>query len=131
MVVVTINYRLGIFGFFNLNSPEAAGNQGLKDQVMALKWVKKHVRNFGGDPNRITIFGQSAGGFAVGLHMISPNTKGLFRRAILQSGSPVVFDQFYQVGLLGLLTSNVLKNILENMLKIRLRGVSNFGLILI
>ena len=96
MVVVTINYRLGIFGFFNLNSPEAAGNQGLKDQVMALKWVKKHVRNFGGDPNRITIFGQSAGGFAVGLHMISPNTKGLFRRAILQSGSPVVFDQFYQ-----------------------------------
>ena len=95
-MVVTINYRLGIFGFFNLNSPEAAGNQGLKDQVMALKWVKKHVKNFGGDPNRITIFGQSAGGFAVGLHMISPNTKGLFRRAILQSGSPVVFDQFYQ-----------------------------------
>lgn len=95
-MVVTINYRLGIFGFFNLNTEHATGNQGLKDQVLALKWVKKHIKNFGGDPNKITIFGQSAGGFAVGLHMISPNSKGLFRRAILQSGSPLVFDQFYQ-----------------------------------
>lgn len=80
-----------------MNTNEATGNQGLKDQVLALKFIKKHIRYFGGDPNRVTIMGQSAGGFAVGLHMISPNSAGLFRRAILQSGSPVVFDQFYQV----------------------------------
>ena len=62
LVVVTINYRLGPMGFMALEgSPHVSGNQGLKDQLMALRWVKENIANFGGDPNRITIAGESAG----------------------------------------------------------------------
>ncbi|KAJ9578096.1 hypothetical protein L9F63_025043, partial [Diploptera punctata] len=87
VVLVTINYRLGVLGFLCLPKAGIPGNNGMKDQVMALKWVKKNIANFGGDPNRVTIFGQSAGGASVHLHMMSPMTAGLFHRAISQSGT--------------------------------------------
>lgn len=66
-----------------------AGNYGLKDQVEGLRWVKENIVKFNGDPGRVTIFGGSAGAACVGLHMLSPMSKGLFHKAILQSGSPV------------------------------------------
>ncbi|XP_075975638.1 juvenile hormone esterase-like [Anticarsia gemmatalis] len=87
VVVVTINYRLEVLGFLCLNSEEVPGNAGLKDQVQAMRWVNKNIANFGGDPNNVTIFGESAGGASVSYHLISPMTKGLFKRAIPQSGS--------------------------------------------
>lgn len=87
VILVTINYRLGVFGFLSLQSKNIPGNAGMKDQVAALKWVKSNIENFGGDPNNITIFGESAGAASVSFHLISPLTKGLFKRAIIQSGS--------------------------------------------
>ena len=72
MVVVTINYRLGALGFLAIEGSDISGNQGLKDQLLALRWVKENIANFGGDPNRITIAGESAGGFSVHSHILSP-----------------------------------------------------------
>ncbi|XP_076291110.1 juvenile hormone esterase isoform X2 [Lasioglossum baleicum] len=86
VVLVTINYRVGVFGFLNLETEEAPGNQGLKDQVMALKWVQENISSFGGDPNNVTIFGESAGGASVHYLCISPMSQGLFQKAIAQSG---------------------------------------------
>src|SRR5438132_1689155 len=94
-VVVTLNYRLGPFGFlahpaFASESPQhAAGNYGLLDQIAALQWVKRNIARFGGDPSRVTIFGESAGGMSVGSLIASPLAKGLFQRAILESGTGV------------------------------------------
>jgi para-nitrobenzyl esterase len=94
-VVVTINYRLGAFGFLAhsalaAESPHhAAGNYGLLDQIAALQWVKRNIARFGGDPSRVTIFGESAGGMSVGSLIASPLAKGLFQRAILESGTGV------------------------------------------
>ncbi|HKR85180.1 MAG TPA: carboxylesterase family protein [Terriglobales bacterium] len=93
IVLVTVNYRLGIFGF--LAHPELAresphqtsGNYGLMDQIAALGWVRKNIAAFGGDPDNVTVFGQSAGAEDTSLLMISPQSKGLFQRAIVQSGS--------------------------------------------
>lgn len=87
IVLVTINYRLGALGFLSTKSPEAPGNYGFLDQVMALRWVKDHISSFGGNPNSVTLAGQSSGGVAVTLHLVSPLTKGLFHRAIAMSGS--------------------------------------------
>ncbi|KAL0274002.1 UNVERIFIED_CONTAM: hypothetical protein PYX00_006546 [Menopon gallinae] len=87
VILVTINYRLGALGFLSVGTEDAPGNAGLKDMVMALKWIKKNVAVFGGDPNNITIFGESAGGAAVQYLMLSPLAKGLFQRAISESGS--------------------------------------------
>jgi len=91
IVVVTTNYRLGGFGFFSHPALEAEGspvaNQGLLDQVFVLQWVRDEIAGFGGDPNNVTIFGQSAGAGDVCLHMASPLSRGLFHRAISQSGS--------------------------------------------
>ncbi|KAJ4447025.1 hypothetical protein ANN_09013 [Periplaneta americana] len=90
VVLVTINYRLGILGFLNLKTEEAPGNAGLKDQILALKWVQENIAQFGGDPNRVTIFGQSSGAVCVHLLTLSPLAKGLFHNAISQSGTALV-----------------------------------------
>ncbi|XP_063169053.1 cocaine esterase isoform X3 [Candoia aspera] len=87
VVVVVIQYRLGIPGFFSTGSPEARGNWGLLDQVAALRWVQENIASFGGDPSCVTIFGESAGGFSVGAQILSPLSKGLFHRAISESGA--------------------------------------------
>jgi para-nitrobenzyl esterase len=87
-IVVTINYRLGIFGFFaHPELKDDSGNQGLRDQIAALRWVKENIAAFGGDADRVTIFGESAGAISVGILMASPMAKGLFQRAIAQSGN--------------------------------------------
>lgn len=86
VVLVTINYRLGALGFLSADVPEAPGNAGLKDQVLALKWVKDNIKEFGGNPDKVTIFGQSAGAASVHYLMLSPMAKGLFHGAIAQSG---------------------------------------------
>lgn len=64
------------------------GNYGMKDQVMALRWVRENIAEFGGDPGKVTIFGGSSGGVSAGLHLMSPMSRGLFHKAILQSGTP-------------------------------------------
>lgn len=89
VILVTMNYRLEVLGFLSLDTKDIPGNAGMKDQVAAMRWVKNNIMNFGGDPNSITIFGESAGGASVGYHLISPMTKGLFKRAIMQSGTTV------------------------------------------
>ncbi|CAL8090404.1 unnamed protein product [Orchesella dallaii] len=86
VVLVTINYRLASFGFLNTGDELVRGNMGLKDQVLAMKFVQQNIRFFGGDPNRVTIFGESAGGASVHYHVLSPMSKGLFNKAISQSG---------------------------------------------
>ncbi|KAJ8664688.1 hypothetical protein QAD02_006350 [Eretmocerus hayati] len=86
IVFVGINYRLGVLGFLNMRHKDCSGNMGLKDQVAALKWVQENIQNFGGDPNNVTIFGESAGGASVHSLCISPKAKGLFHKAIIQSG---------------------------------------------
>ncbi|XP_077991319.1 cholinesterase-like [Glandiceps talaboti] len=88
VVVVTINYRLGPLGFLSLGIPEIIGNMGLMDQVVALQWIKDNIANFGGDPDLITLFGCSAGAASVGYHLLAPVSRNLFKRAILQSGTP-------------------------------------------
>jgi para-nitrobenzyl esterase len=91
-VIVTINYRLGVFGFFAHpalsaeSGHHASGNYALLDQIAALQWVQKNIAAFGGDPTRVTIFGESAGSWAVNVLMASPLARGLFQRAIGESG---------------------------------------------
>uniref|UniRef100_A0A1B6CFD9 Carboxylic ester hydrolase n=1 Tax=Clastoptera arizonana TaxID=38151 RepID=A0A1B6CFD9_9HEMI len=87
VVLVTINYRLGALGFLSLENNKLPGNAGLKDQVLALEWVQRNIACFGGDPNKVTLMGRSAGAASVEYHLLSPLSKGLFHRAILQSGS--------------------------------------------
>ncbi|KAL0880402.1 hypothetical protein ABMA27_002837 [Loxostege sticticalis] len=87
VILVTMNYRLEVLGFLCLDSEEVPGNAGMKDQVAALRWVQKNIRNFGGDPDNVTIFGESAGGASVTYHLSSPMSKGLFKRGIAQSGN--------------------------------------------
>ena len=90
IVLVTINYRLGVLGFLNLNEVTegripSTGNEGLQDQVAALKWVRDNIAAFGGDPNNVTIFGESAGAMSVGCLLNLPEARGLFHKAILES----------------------------------------------
>lgn len=93
VVLVTLQYRLGVFGFLShpaLSAEQpahASGNYGLMDQIAALQWVKRNIAKFGGDPGNVTIFGHSAGAQDVGLLMLSPPAKGLFAKAIEQSGT--------------------------------------------
>jgi para-nitrobenzyl esterase len=97
VVVVTFNYRLGVFGFFphpalvaenasGAGTEVGSGNQGLLDQVAALQWVKKNIDKFGGDPDNVTIFGESAGSLDTCFHVASPKSRGLFHKAISESG---------------------------------------------
>lgn len=88
LVVVVLAYRLGALGFLHMGVEDAPGNMGLYDQLLALRWVKDNARAFGGDADKVTIMGESAGSISVGFHLISPKSKGLFRRAFMQSGSP-------------------------------------------
>ena len=87
VVVVSLNYRLGPLGFLNLRSQYISGNQGMKDQLMAMQWVQQNIYAFGGDRERVTIFGEGAGGSSVHLHMLSPLGEGLYRNGISQSGN--------------------------------------------
>lgn len=87
MILVTLNYRLGILGYLSTEDEHAPGNLALHDQRMALIWVQKNIRLFGGDPTRITIGGQGAGAASVFDHLLSRWSSGFFHAAILQSGS--------------------------------------------
>ena len=90
VVLVTLNYRLGVLGFMahpELDSEGASGNYGLQDQIAALRWVKDNISSFGGNPDNVTLFGESAGAMSIGLLMVSPPAKGLFHKAIGQSGA--------------------------------------------
>ena len=92
LILVTINYRLGPFGFLVNRSLDGAdpgqlsGNYGLLDQQAALRWVKDNIEAFGGDPGKVTVAGESAGAISIGLQLVSPGAAGLFERAILESG---------------------------------------------
>jgi para-nitrobenzyl esterase len=96
VILVTVQYRLGVFGFIahpelTAESPHhASGNYGLMDQIAALQWIRDNIAKFGGDPSKVTIFGQSAGALNVGLLMSSPLAKGLFHQAIEQSGTVTI-----------------------------------------
>lgn len=89
VVVVSMNYRLGAFGFLVLPDHNSIrGNAGLLDQQLALRWVAENIAAFGGDPSKVTIFGESAGSASVGYHLLSPGSKNFFQRAVMQSGAP-------------------------------------------
>ncbi|XP_071352795.1 acetylcholinesterase-like [Trachinotus anak] len=89
VVVVSMNYRLGAFGFLSLpDNNNIRGNAGLLDQRLALQWVANNIAAFGGDPSKVTLFGESAGSGSVGFHLLSPGSNGLFHRAVMESGSP-------------------------------------------
>ncbi|MER5962269.1 carboxylesterase family protein [Streptomyces sp. NPDC002057] len=87
VVLVSVNYRLGVEGFGVF--PDAPGNLGLRDQIAALTWVRETVAAFGGDPERVTVFGESAGAISIAALLASPLAKGLFARAVVQSGAPM------------------------------------------
>ncbi|MET9464587.1 carboxylesterase family protein [Streptomyces sp. NPDC006544] len=86
IVLVSLNYRLGVLGYGLF--PDAPANRGLLDQIAALTWVRRNIASFGGDPARVTVFGESAGAISVGALLASPRAAGLFHRAVLQSGAP-------------------------------------------
>jgi para-nitrobenzyl esterase len=97
VVVVTVNYRLGALGFLAhpaLEQPDGGpiGNWGLLDQIAALRWVQRHIASFGGDPGNVTLFGESAGGMSVSALLAAPAARGLFRRAVIESGPPYTHD---------------------------------------
>ncbi|KAM4801943.1 cocaine esterase-like isoform X4 [Urocitellus parryii] len=86
VLVVPIQYRLGVLGFFSTGDQHATGNWGYLDQVAALRWVQQNIAHFGGNPDRVTIFGESAGGTSVSSLVVSPMSQGLFHGAIMESG---------------------------------------------
>ncbi|XP_033613791.1 cocaine esterase [Fukomys damarensis] len=90
VVVVIIQYRVSVLGFFSTGDQHAPGNWGYLDQVAALRWVHESITNFGGNPDRVTIFGESAGGTSVSSHVLSPMSQGLFHGAIMESGVAVL-----------------------------------------
>lgn len=87
VIVATVEYRVGVFGFFSLLDDAAKGNFGLLDQKMAMHWIWDNIREFGGNPESITVFGGGTGAISIGFHVVSPVSKGLFVRAISQSGT--------------------------------------------
>uniref|UniRef100_A0A1B6BZN9 Carboxylic ester hydrolase n=1 Tax=Clastoptera arizonana TaxID=38151 RepID=A0A1B6BZN9_9HEMI len=93
IIIVTINYRLGALGFLSLGNEDAPGNAGLKDQALAMAWVKDEIQNFGGNPKKVTLAGESAGSISAFLHILNSYSKGLFHRAILESGT--AYDLFF------------------------------------
>jgi para-nitrobenzyl esterase len=109
VIVVTINYRLGMLGFFAQTALDSEGhlaaNYGLMDQQFALAWVQRNIENFGGDPDRVTLFGESAGGLSVYSQIASPLAAGLFHRAISQSGAFAGFSPDYRVDIIPIATA--------------------------
>ena len=89
VIVVSIQYRVASLGFLYLGQESVEGNAGLLDQQMALRWIKENIIMFGGDPDRITLFSESAGSSSAGYHLLSPSSRDLFTRLILQSASPL------------------------------------------
>lgn len=87
IVFVQFNYRLAGLGFLAMGTKEVPGNAGMKDQVLALKWIQKNIQKFGGNQNSVTILGYAAGAVMVTAHLASPMSAGLFHRAIAMSGS--------------------------------------------
>lgn len=87
VVFVGVNYRLGPIGFLSTGQKDCYGNWGLKDQTQSLRWVQENIASFGGNPKNVVIFGESAGGASVTYHMQSTLSKGLFHKAISQSGN--------------------------------------------
>jgi para-nitrobenzyl esterase len=105
LVVVTINYRLGALGFLGhpalaLGGTGQLGNYGLADQVAALRWVRDNIAAFGGDPDNVTVFGESAGAMSISALLAAPSASGLFRRAVIESGPPYAYslDEATKVG---------------------------------
>lgn len=88
-MVVTVAYRLNILGFFTTTDAEAPGNYGMFDQIAALDWIQKKIKNFGGSPSNVIIYGHSSGAISVGLHLVSPLSRGKFSKAIAMSGDAV------------------------------------------
>lgn len=96
VVVVSVNYRVGVMGFFSAFIPDADGNMGLYDQVLAVKWIKENAASFGGDPEHIVLIGQSAGAMSAAAHIISPLIKHMVKRVIMESGGvmlPIIVDE--------------------------------------
>ena len=91
VIVVTLQYRLAILGFLASGDAVSPGNYGLFDQTLAMRWVKDNIRAFGGNPDTITLFGQSAGAGSVGFQLLSPYARGLFQRGVMQSGTPLAY----------------------------------------
>ena len=91
IILVTMNYRLGPLGFLSLGHSEVSGNQGLRDQELAMKWVQENIANFGGDPGRVTLFGYSAGAVSTLAHYLNMRNKDgrLFQQVIVQSAAPL------------------------------------------
>ncbi|KAF4518568.1 hypothetical protein B566_EDAN015379 [Ephemera danica] len=87
VILVTVNYRLGPFGFLSLENDVLPGNNGLRDQTMALRWLQEHIDSFGGNPRAVTLMGMSAGGSSVHLHFLSPLSRGLFHGGVSLSGT--------------------------------------------
>ena len=108
VIIVTINYRLNALGFFQTRNFK--GNYGLWDQIMALQWVKDEIGAFGGNSESVTIFGESAGGFSVGLLSLIPSNRGLFQRSILQSGTAL---SPFAVGYLSSLVSTSISQVIN------------------
>jgi para-nitrobenzyl esterase len=113
VVVVTINYRLGVLGWLALDhldsSLAGSGNNGIRDQIEALRWVRDNISSFGGDPGNVTLFGESAGGGSIGALLGAPDADGLYHKAIIQSGpvaiAPLYKPEFFADALLDALDS--------------------------
>lgn len=89
--MVTLNYRLGVLGFFSTGDEAMPGNYGLKDQALALKWVYENIEYFGGDPQKVTLMGNSAGGVSVHLHLVANRTREYFTSGFSSSGTGFEF----------------------------------------
>jgi carboxylesterase type B len=96
VIVVSINYRLGIFGLLYANRSDCTGNMAFWDQALALKWTKNNIRSFGGNPKGITVFGESAGNISISNLIISPITRNSFKKVIMLSGLLYFSDMGYQ-----------------------------------
>ncbi|XP_030763101.1 pyrethroid hydrolase Ces2a-like [Sitophilus oryzae] len=130
IIFVSFNYRLGVFGFLSTEDNAATGNWGLKDQLLALKWVQTNIKHFGGDSNKVTIFGESAGAASISYIIDSKLSKGLFAGAIMQSGTSLCLltlsrdprKKAFDVGKkLNIKTTNSTKNLIDSLRKVDYR----------